>query len=145
HSVAWSTDGQWIASLSIDGVAQMIWEAATGQRRCTHLGRQVGNQGSVTCSPDSTRLASAGEQATICIWDAATGMERLVLHGHDGAVTSLAWSPDWRYVASGGAHGTARIWDVAAGKEALRYSHQQGQVKAITWLPDSTRLASAGD
>ena len=51
-------------------------------------------------SPDGRRLASAGWDRTVKVWDAATGQEALTLTGHTEPVWSVAFSPDGRRLAS---------------------------------------------
>ncbi len=45
-------------------------------------------------SPDGTRLASAGADGLILIWDVAAGTVLVTLEGHSGAVNAVAFSPD---------------------------------------------------
>ena len=44
-------------------------------------------------SPDSTRIASAGGDKTVQVWDATTGKTLLTYRGHTRFVAAVAWSP----------------------------------------------------
>jgi hypothetical protein len=76
-------------------------------------------------SPDGKWLASAGTDAAVCVWEAATGKDVLRLAGHEAEVLSVAFSPDGQKVFSYGADGQGYLWSLkrkpAAGRrEALR-------------------------
>lgn len=67
-SVAWSPNGEFIASGGTDNVVQ-VWEATTGQIKRTYTGH-TGAIGSVAWSPDGKYLASGSEDNTIQVWQA---------------------------------------------------------------------------
>ena len=83
---------------------------------CNHRGSActlVGHGGfvySVAWNHDGTRLATAGADGTIKLWDPSDGTEVLTLAGHSGNIWSVAWSPDGASLASAGADRRVRIW-----------------------------------
>jgi WD40 repeat protein len=99
----------------------------------------------VAWSPDGTRLAGAGVDGTVRIWDAASGRLLQTHSGHSGTVVSVAWSPDGTRLASGGWDRTVRIWDATSGRPlgAPPLKVHTRAVSSVAWSPDGTRLASA--
>jgi WD40 repeat protein/serine/threonine protein kinase len=98
----------------------------------------------VAWGPDGKRLASAGNDRTVRVWDAAAGREVLTLRGHAHTVSSVAWSPDGKRLASASQDGTVKVWDAATGREVLTLRGHAGGVQAVAWHPDRSRLASGG-
>jgi WD40 repeat protein len=65
---------------------------------------------SVAFSPDGAELASAGTDATIRLWNCATGQQVQTLTGHRDQILCLSFSGDGRFLASSSSEGTVRIW-----------------------------------
>ena len=63
----------------------------------------------VTFSPDSTLLASSGDDKTARIWDVKTGKLQLTLDERTGAVRGVNFTPDGTRVILAAGDGTARI------------------------------------
>src|SRR5262249_9537302 len=65
-----------------------------GRLRHTHVVQ------SLAFSPDGRRLATAGQDGTIKVWDMDTGREVTHYAGHADDVRTVAFSPDGKWIAS---------------------------------------------
>ncbi len=124
----------------------------TGLAQLTHRTTSVlrGHAGAVTAvavSPDGALLATASEDATVRLWDPATGQPHgAPLTGHDGAVWSVAFSPDGTLLASAGSDRTVRLWETATGQpRGEPLEGHSGAVRSVAFSPDGALLVTAGD
>src|SRR5438874_3110567 len=102
----------------------------------------VGAVLNIAWSPDGTRLAAGGHDATIQIWDALTGKLLMIYRGHSNEVLGMAWSPDGTRIASVSRDATAQVWDARTGRQLFIYRNQNsfGAIYSVAWSPDSTRI-----
>jgi WD40 repeat protein len=150
--IAWSVNGQWIASSSFDSTVQ-LWDMHKGQSFHTLRG----HSSSVNCaawSHDGRILASGSRDNTIHIWDSLTGRSLETLGGHLSYVNSLSWSPRDYLLASGSEDNVIRIWSLHIEQHRHIFRQNQDQeifrehsnsVNCVAWSPNGYILASCSD
>ena len=79
------------------------------------LAGHVGAVQSIATSPDGRCLASSSDDASVRLWDLASGEELLCLRGHAGSVLCVTFSADGKKIVSAGTDGTIRLWEVESG------------------------------
>ncbi|SRR6266487_1657074 len=157
-AVAWSPDGQYIASGSADETVH-VWDPWNGNRLFKYVSHSPygGNVNTVAWSPDSKRVASgyAYYSGAVEVWNVGN-QNYDSYEGHansSGGVKAVAWSPDGKYIASGGGSGdgTVQVWNADNKKSIYTYpGHSKSTssyngVNTVAWSPNGTRIASGGD
>ncbi len=139
-SVAFSPDGNLLASASKDGTAR-LWELSTGKTRFELKGH-TSEVTSVAFHPDGNRVATGSEDHSVRIWHAATGKLVGVLDGHTDHVLCVAYSPDGDWLATGGRDATIRIWDTHSLDAIEVIENLDGNVRALDFSRDGELLAA---
>jgi WD40 repeat protein len=96
-------------------------------------------------SPDGRTALSGSEDATLLVWDLASGKPIQRLAGHTGEVNSVAFSPDGRTALSGSEDTTLLVWDLASGKPIQRLAGHTGEVNSVAFSPDGRAALSASE
>ena len=95
-------------------------------------------------SPRSISIASASNDKTVQVWDAASGDHGITYTGHRYPVLGLARSPHGRRIASSGEK-SIHVWYAANAENIIVNNQHRDWVRAVAWSPDGRYIASASD
>jgi WD40 repeat protein/predicted Ser/Thr protein kinase len=141
YPVAYSPDGQWIASGSWDRTV-CLWDAVTGELAATPF-EQEGIVRNLAFSPDSSWLVSTSDEGDrLRVWDVATGGRHKSLTGPEAIVMGLAVSPDGARIATS-SRDKVRVLEEATGREVAAWpaSADWEEKRALAYSPDGRLLA----
>jgi len=100
----------------------------------------------VAFSPDGQLVASASDDNTVRLWEAATGACCSTLEGHSDWVRAVAFSPDGQLVASASNDNTVRLWEAATGTCRSTLEGRSENILDMTFSSDGQVLhTNAGD
>ena len=88
-----------------------VWDVDSGEQVATLRGPAVVN--ALAYGGDGSRVATAGVDGVVRLWDPETGEQDLELRGHGTSVQAVVLSPDGTRLASVGADGLVRVWALA--------------------------------
>ena len=149
---------------SSGGATVKVWDAASGRELRTLAGTAkavpafpmlvpanlraasftLSDVEGLAISPDGQRLAAASNDATVEVWEAASGRKLVSLKGHTKDVTCVAFSPDGERLVSGSVDQTVKLWDIGSGRELRTISGHNDRIAAVAFSPDGKQLASSG-
>ena len=121
-----------------------LYETATGRLVTTISDEWIA---AAALSNDGQRIATAGFDTTVKIWEAATGKVQLQLSGHEARVESIHFNADCtRLVTASWWDGTARVWDAASGKNlaVLRAEKSDQGFDSAIFSPDGAKVLTLG-
>jgi eukaryotic-like serine/threonine-protein kinase len=103
---------------------------------------------SLAFSPDGERLASAGGNGAVKIWNCKTRKVIQALDAHPDAVFSVAFHPDGKHLASVGADQQVKVWDLTTGEKVFdgpcEAIHNVGTAYTVAFSPGNGRQLAAG-
>ncbi len=139
--LAFSSDGQWLASGSGDKTVT-VWNVRQGHAMRTLRGHKQAVWG-VTFSPDGRWLVSGSLDTKIKIWDWSTGQEHRTLSGHTDWIARVVFSQDGRLLASASRDGSIKLWRTTTWRELRALPGHPVRIADVAFSPDQSHLATA--
>ncbi|MFO1433116.1 MAG: WD40 repeat domain-containing protein [Candidatus Competibacteraceae bacterium] len=144
YSIAFSPDGQQLASAGFDDKTVKLWQTGDGQLLQTFSGhRQAVYR--VAFSPDGQSLATASYDGQLGLFRIDEEQGRFH-KAHDGHVNSVAFDSSGKRLVSTGDDGAVRLWDLASWPPVLQQEFPKAgdMVIWVAFSPDGNHIASVG-
>ncbi|MEZ4863072.1 MAG: BTAD domain-containing putative transcriptional regulator [Caldilineaceae bacterium] len=143
------TDGAWLLSSSIDHTVH-LWQVqrqAKADLPLLQLHRSLQDEPTeivaLALSADGKTIATNGPDASIRLWESATGLLMRTLTGHSETVQALAFSPNGQTLVSGAWDQSVRFWNIATGYALYTLQGYTNEVTALALSPNGEHLLNA--
>jgi WD40 repeat protein len=139
-AVAFSPDGAWLATASLDQTVK-VWSTANWNLQQTLV--ESNAVGSVAFSPDGQEIISGSVDGTISMWNWSGGNCVWTIAAHALPVTATVFTPDGSRVISGSDDRTVRVWSAADGSAVGTAGSRNNFLGAVALSPDGTLCENA--
>jgi WD40 repeat protein len=144
QSITFSRDGKLIlvggGRHSHSGYA-VLYEIKTG-KRVTRVGDELDIVMAADISEDNSKIALAGPQKMVRVYDTVTGELIHDLKKHTDWIYAVRFSPDGILLATADRSNGLVVWESDSGKLYLDLIGHKGEIRSIGWRPDSQALIS---
>lgn len=94
----------------------------------------------VAFSNDGMQIISGGQDATVKVWNAASGSLLRTIEVDNGPLTALAVSG--RRALTGHGEGTVALWDIDRGEKLGAFRRSEASIWSLAFLGDGSRFAA---
>jgi len=139
-SLAWSSDGRWLATGHENGTIE-LW-SVPGLTHCRTLVQDRQAVSAVAFSSDGEYLAAADESRQLVIWRRFDGARLKTFLVPGGRIPALAWHPQAPLLCSAGWDTHAHVWSLQQPEPIALFNAHAECVTALTFAPDGQLLAT---
>ncbi len=150
HDIAFSPDGRTLATAKHPRNEVTIYRVLTDmtpqlERVRTLKGKKSHflTARSLAWSPDGTRLATAGLDGVVIIWDPHTG-EEIQRFPDLVDIETLTFLPDGKSLIMAGPGSTVRVWNIASDSQVTELQGHTAPVLSVAVAPKRKMLATSG-
>jgi WD40 repeat protein len=146
-AVAFLPDGNNIAIANSPNVGFRDVRNPTNLSAGPPLRTSTGAVQSLSLSPDGKRLATAGGDNNLRIWEISKpSAPLLLLRGHTKTTLSVAYAADGLRLVSTASDNTVRLWDLRdLSDSSLLLQGYSEQIRVAAFSPDGLSIAAGGD
>lgn len=145
-ALAFSHDGKLLAISDAPWAPGVrVWDFAADRELSANSEAHTNSVNAVATGRNDL-VATASDDRTIRIWDAATGRQRHCLT-HGNWVRDIALAPDGSRLVSSSLDDTVCLWDVASGRRIYRFAGngKVGGQRAVAFSPDGKSVLAWGE
>ena len=139
-SVAFSPDGQRLATATLDGFVH-LWDMAKLEQPLRRFQVAGSYATDLEFDVDGTRLAIALADNSVQLRDVRGGLIQ-VFQAHKAQVRSVHFSTDGQWLLTSSLDGTARLWDMQGNQWAEYPGRDNSGVLDAAFSPDGTQIAT---
>lgn len=149
YDVSYSKDGKWLAIACGDpglyGLAKLYSvEPGAEPKFVRDMAEAQDAVFAVAFSPDGTKVATAGADRILRVYDTAKGDVLFQVEDHADWILDLAFSPDGKLLATASRDKTSKVFDVEKKESVVTFPTHAQPVYSVLFAPDGKAVVSAG-
>ncbi|WP_165245105.1 c-type cytochrome domain-containing protein [Paludisphaera soli] len=149
YDVAFSKDGKWMATAGGDpglyGLAKLYaLEPGAEPKFVRDMAEAQDAVFAVAFSPDGAKVAAAGADRVLRVYDTAKGDLLLQIEDHADWILDVAFSPDGKLLATASRDKSSKVFDVEKKESLVTFPGHAQPVYSVLFAPDGKAVVSAG-
>jgi hypothetical protein len=150
YGIVYSGDGKWLATASGDpgqyGLARLWTVQPDGSvNPVRDLAESQDVVFAVALSPDGKKLATAGADRVVRVFETETGKLLTQIEDHADWIFDIAFSPDGKRLATASRDKTSKVFDIQKKESLVTFTGHGLPVYTVAFTPDGKAVATGGE